>query len=98
MFYFFLFYVTIFYAAELNEIYVRLRFARKNACKGTSLGLRLNTIRDSVAHMNLRLDLRFPHRKHYFRFTLGSPVVPLRLQRYNKFTRYANFCGCLSVF
>ena len=31
----------------------------------TTLGLRLNTIRNYVTHMNFRLALRFPHRKHF---------------------------------
>ena len=37
----------------------------------TSLGLRLNTIRDYIARMNFRLAIRFPKKLKFF----GDPMV-----------------------
>ena len=44
---------------------------RQRPRPSSALGLRLNTIRNHVTHMNYRLALRFPHRKHYIGLRWG---------------------------
>ena len=73
---------------EVEMIKNRIQCGVINIHLLTALSLRLNTIRNPVAHMNFRLDLRFPHRKHCVRFTLG---IPIKRTQANLFINFLNF-------